>query len=268
MICFPNAKINIGLNVLSKRQDGFHNIESIFYPVPVCDALEFVAADTMQLTVSGFTIPGKEEDNLVLKAYNTLTRIYKLPPLKIHLHKSIPVGSGLGGGSADTAFFIKTINEYFKLGMGMDELLALAGKLGSDCPFFIENRVMLVSGRGEVLQSSNLDLSGKYLLIIKPKTPVSTQLAFEIVKPGMSNISLAAILSKPIEQWKEFLVNDFEIPIYKKYPQIAAIKNNLYKHGAIYASMSGSGSAVYGLFKNKPELSKINPNYYFWVGKL
>lgn len=268
MICFPSAKINIGLNVLSKREDGYHNIESIFYPIPIKDVLEFVAADTMQLKVSGFSLAGKEEDNLVLKAYEALTKIYELPPLKIHLHKGIPMGSGLGGGSADAAFFIQAINEEFKLGMEVEELLMLAGKLGSDCPFFIKNETMLVSGRGGGLQTADLDLSGKYLVIIKPKTNVSTKLAYNLVQAGKSDIRLSEIISKPIEQWKDWLVNDFEIPICKANPQIAEIKKDLYKDGAIFASMSGSGSAVYGLFNNKPEMYSIDPNYYLWIGKL
>lgn len=268
MICFPNGKINIGLNVLSKRPDGFHNIESVFYPVPVRDALEFVTADTMQLTVSGFAIPGKEEDNLVLKAYDALSRIYKLPPLKIHLHKSIPIGSGLGGGSADAAFFIQALNKEFKLDMEEKEMLSLAGKLGSDCPFFIINEAILVSGKGDTFQPASLDLNGKYLVIFKPKTNISTKMAYDLVHTGKPDTKLSAIISNPIEQWKDLLINDFESPICKVYPQIAEIKKDLYKYGAIYASMSGSGSAVYGLFNNKPKLSKIDPNYYLWIAKL
>lgn len=268
MICFPNGKINIGLNVLSKRPDGFHNIESVFYPIPIVDALEFVPAESIQLIVSGFTIPGKTKDNLVLKAYEELSKKHKLHPLKIHLHKGIPIGSGLGGGSADAAFFIRTINEYFKLGMDLDELLLLAGKLGSDCPFFIQNKAVLVGGRGEIHQNTNLCLSDKYLVIIKPKTDISTHLAYDMVQVGRPNISLSEIISQPIEDWKDLLVNDFEMPICKAYPQIAEIKKSLYKLGAIYASMSGSGSAVYGIFNNKPELSGIDSNYYLWVGIL
>lgn len=268
MICFPNAKINIGLNILSKRADGYHNIESIFYPIPVRDALEFVVADSMQLTVSGFALAGKKKDNLVLKAYEALAKIYKLPPLNIHLHKGIPMGSGLGGGSADAAFFIQTINKEFKLGMEAEELLRLAGKLGSDCPFFIKNKAMLISGRGEILQAIDLDLSGKYLVIIKPKTNISTKMAYDLVKAVKPDTKLSAIVSKPIEQWKDLLLNDFEMPICMANPLIAEIKKDLYEQGAVYASMSGSGSAVYGLFNNKPELSSIDPIYYLWIGKL
>jgi len=268
MICFPNGKINIGLNVLSKRPDGFHNIESVFYPVPILDALEIIPANSMQLTVSGFVIPGLLKENLVLKAYKEVTKVYKLPPLKIHLHKGIPIGSGLGGGSADAPFFIRTINEYFTLGREMEEMLLFAGKLGSDCPFFIRNEAVLVTGRGENHRNTNLSLADKYLVIIKPKVDVSTPAAYELVQAGISKISLPEIISKPVEQWKGLLVNDFEIPICEANAQIAEIKKELYKLGAVYAAMSGSGSAVYGIFINKPNLHGIDPNYYLWVAKL
>ncbi len=268
MICFPNGKINLGLRVVSKRPDGFHNIETLFYPVPIRDVLEFLPADTFQLNVSGLPIDIEKENNLIYKTWVLLHNKYKIPPLQVHLHKTIPPGSGLGGGSANVAFFIKATNTYFELGLNKSKMKKLAGQLGSDCPFFIENKAAFASGKGEVLQTANISLKGKYLLIIKPKIQVSTQKAYSIIRAEKPEIRLSEIISKPIDQWKNILLNDFEKPIFKLHPEIGNLKNNMYSIGAAYASMTGSGSAVFGIFENKPILKNINPNNYFWAGKL
>jgi 4-diphosphocytidyl-2-C-methyl-D-erythritol kinase len=268
MICFPNAKINLGLNVLSKRADGFHNIETVLYPIPIRDALEFLTAGSFKLTVSGFYLEGPKENNLIYKAWNLLHEKYDIPPLRIHLHKAIPTESGLGGGSADAAFFLKLVNTHFNLGIGQNEMKTLTGQLGSDCPFFINNKVSLSSGKGEILQPIKIDLKGKYMVVIQARILVSTHEAYRLIKPKRPEINLSEIISKPINEWKTLLINDFEEPLFKLYPEIGDLKTNLYKNGAVYASMTGSGSAVFGLFKEKPFLKNINANNYLWSGKL
>ena len=268
MICFPNAKINLGLNVLSKRTDGFHNIESLIYPIPMRDTLEFLPADSFQLNVSGFHIDNSVKNNLVYKAWKLLYKNYNLPPLHIHLHKGIPIASGLGGGSSDAAFFIHETNTVFKLGLNETEMKNLAGQLGSDCSFFIENKASVVSGKGEILQQANISLSGKYLAVVKPPIHVSTHEAYNLIKPKKPQTSLSEIIYKPIEEWKNLLINDFENLVFRHYPEIGDLKKKMYKSGAVYASMTGSGSAVFGIFENKPILTDINPNDYLWTGKL
>lgn len=268
MICFPNAKINLGLNVLSKRTDGFHDIESLIYPIPIRDALEFLPADSFQLSVSGFHIDGSAKDNLVYKAWKLLHKNHNLPPLHVHLHKTIPLASGLGGGSSDAAFFIRETNTVFELGLNENEMKNLAGQLGSDCTFFIENKPSLVSGKGEILQRTNISLSGKYLAIVKPSIHVSTPEMYNLIKPKKPQTNLSEIIFKPIRQWKDLLINDFEDPAFRLYPEINDLKKSMYKSGATYVSMSGSGSAIFGIFENKPILTDINPNYYLWTGKL
>lgn len=268
MICFPNGKINLGLNVLSKREDGFHNIETIIYPVPIRDALEFLPANSFQFVVSGINIDGQKEDNLIYKAWELLNTNFKLPSLRIHLHKAIPLGSGLGGGSSDAAFFMQAVNDYFHLGIGREEMKILTGQLGSDCPFFVENFPIMATGKGEILQPLSISLSGYYLLVIKPGIHVSSSKAYSMVQARKPETNLLEIISKPLEQWKGQLKNDFENPIFNVHPEIKEIKNNLYKLGAVYASMSGSGSAVYGIFTNRPVLKYVNPNNYLWFGKL
>jgi 4-diphosphocytidyl-2-C-methyl-D-erythritol kinase len=268
MICFPNGKINLGLNVLSKREDGYHNIESLFYPIPLYDVLEFLPSTLFQLSISGMPVSGPKEDNLVFKAWELLAVNYKVPPLRIHLHKAIPTASGLGGGSADAAFFLQKANDYFKLRISSQKMQKLAGTLGSDCAFFVENKASLASQKGEILQPVNLRLSGKYLLVIKPELTVLSGEAYAWVKPRKPETPISEIISKPIEQWKNLLHNDFEEPLFKRYPEIKEIKNFMYGLGAVYAAMSGSGPAVFGIFNKQPDLKNIHPKHYLWVGKL
>lgn len=250
MISFPNAKINIGLNVVSKRDDGYHNLETIFYPVKMADALELADSDKIQFTASGIEIDGKPENNLVLKAYKILRTNYKLPPVKLHLHKVIPFGAGLGGGSSDAAFTLKMLNDYFNLKISSEKLQFYASKIGADCPFFIENKPVFASGIGDQFQPVNLDLSEYEILIVKPDISVSTPDAYRNVIPQKPTFNLKDIGKLPIEEWKNIIKNDFEKSVFQNYPEIENLKQTLYKMGALYASMSGSGSAVFGVFRH------------------
>lgn len=252
MISFPNAKINIGLHVTEKRPDGFHNLETVFYPVGWCDVLEFVEAQEICFTASGIPISGNPEDNLVMKAYRLLLNDFELPPLKIHLHKQIPFGAGLGGGSSDGAFMLKMLNKTYNLELSDEKLLAYAARLGSDCPFFILNKPVFATGRGEVMSIINLNLNGRYILLVKPPVEVSTVKAFQFVTPQKSSVSIPELLSFPVQDWKNKVVNQFESSVFQQYPEIADIRNKLYEMGADYASMSGSGSSVFGIFEQPP----------------
>ncbi|MEZ5104385.1 MAG: 4-(cytidine 5'-diphospho)-2-C-methyl-D-erythritol kinase [Draconibacterium sp.] len=252
MITFPNAKINIGLNVVSRRDDGYHNLETVFYPVQLADILEMVPAERTELSNSGIAIDGNKEDNLIVKAYFLLKRDFLISPVKFHIHKIIPFGAGLGGGSADAAFALKMLNEYFNLQLSENQLENYASKLGADCPFFIHNKPVFATGIGNQFSPIQLDLSAYKIVIVKPEIAVNTAEAFRNIVPKQAEFSLIDLLKKPIEDWKELVTNDFETPVFKKYPQIKALKEVLYDLGALYSSMSGSGSAVYGIFRHLP----------------
>lgn len=255
MLIYPNAKINVGLNVLSKREDGYHDLETVFYPVNLQDAIEVHqlkdSAEPYRLHVSGMPIEGEAKDNLVVRAYELLKAKHELPPIDIHLFKHIPTGAGLGGGSSDGAFMIKLLNEKFKLNISKEEAAHYASQLGADCAFFIEDKPVLATGRGECFEPIGLSLKGYYVVIVKPEVSVSTRDAFAHITPRHPEVSIKDIVSMPIETWREALKNDFEQSIFVKHPEIAAIKDEMYELGAVYASMSGSGSAVYGLFKEQ-----------------
>ncbi len=252
MIVFPNAKINIGLNVVSKRDDGYHNLETIFYPVKLADVLEFAEADKTSLTNSGISIEGVVENNLVLKAYGLLQQEFNLPPLHFYLHKLIPFGAGLGGGSSDAAFTLKMLNEHFNLGLSVEKLEMFAAKIGADCPFFIQNKPTFATGIGNKFNSINLDLSAFEIVILKPDIEVSTPEAYKNVIPRNPKYRLPEIVKTPVEEWKNLVINDFEKSIFIKYPKIAGLKRLMYDQGALFASMSGSGSAVFGIFRHSP----------------
>lgn len=243
MIAFPPCKINLGLNILRKRPDGFHDIETCFYPVRWTDILEVIPSDKFEFTMSGNAIPG--DDNLCVRAH----KILNAPPAKIHLHKVIPTGAGLGGGSSDAAWTLRLLNDVFDLKHSKEDLKNFAAQLGSDCAFFIEDVPMIGTGRGEILTKANIDLTGKYLVIVKPDIHVSTAEAYASVVPKESPFDLNDIRS---------LKNDFEPSVFKKYPGIASIKDALYEAGAYYASMSGSGSSVFGIFNSKPSITSIS----------
>lgn len=252
MIVFPNAKINIGLNVVSKREDGYHNLETIFFPVKLADALEFVEAEETMLTTSGIVIDSEPEDNLVLKAYHLLKADFNLPPLHFHLHKVIPFGAGLGGGSSDAAFTLKTLNDFYNLGLTTGILENYAAQIGADCPFFIHNKPTFATGIGNRFYELELDLSGYEIVILKPDVSVSTPEAYKNVIPRNPRFRLTEIVKNPVNDWKNLIVNDFENSVFPKYPRIAELKQFLYKMGADFASMSGSGSAVFGIFRHLP----------------
>lgn len=251
MILFPNAKINIGLNITSRRSDGYHEIESIMYPIGWHDILEIVPAkgDETTLTISGRQVNCPMEKNLVIKAYNAISRLVDIPPVDIFLRKIIPDGAGLGGGSADAAFTLKGLNELFSLDLSDDTLSEIASTIGADCPFFIYNRPTFASGIGTTFSPTELDLKGHYILLIKPNVSVPTAVAYAGVTPCPPKYKLKGLSSLPIEQWQDIVVNDFERSIFPAHPQIGEVKDFILEMGAEYASMSGSGSAVYGLFK-------------------
>lgn len=252
MIAFPNAKINLGLHITEKRPDGFHNLETVFIPVGWSDVLEFVVADVLELTTTGIQISGSIESNLVIKAYRLLQKDFGLPALKIHLHKTIPSGAGLGGGSSDAAFMLRLLNKTFDLKLSEDKLLELAAVLGSDCPFFIVNKPVYATGRGELMNIIDLTLNGRFILLVKPPIEVSTAKAFQFIVPKKSGVSLPELLKLPIAEWKDKVTNQFEQSVFQQYPEVGDIKQKLYKLGAEYASMSGSGSCVFGLFSELP----------------
>lgn len=248
MIVFPNAKINIGLNVVEKRPDGFHNIESIFYPVlELFDVLEVIVSDKLKFTSSGISIPGNNQDNLCLKAYHLIKTDFDVAPVHIHLHKVIPIGAGLGGGSSDAAFTLKVLNQLFELNLTDEQLINYARKLGSDCAFFIKNEPVYAFGKGDEFEPITLDLSKFDIKIEYPNIHVGTAEAYAGVKPKKSEINLKEVIQLPISEWRNKLKNDFEDSIFPNHPQIKALKEQFYSEGALYASMTGSGSAVFGL---------------------
>lgn len=265
MIVFPNAKINIGLHITNKRPDGYHDLETVFYPVMIRDVLEVVEAQELSFTSSGLTIPGTVESNICLKAYQLLSEIRKLPPVNIHLHKNIPIGAGLGGGSADASFFIRLMNDKFALGLSIMQMEDCAAKLGADCPFFIQNQPVYAFERGDKFENVNVDLGKYFIVLVMPPVQVPTADAFKHISPKPSKRSLRHLNVESIHQWKETVGNDFEPGIIKQYPVIGEIKDDLYKAGAIYASMSGSGSSVYGIFESPttlPQLEISNRVFY------
>lgn len=252
MITFPNAKINLGLNITEKRPDGYHNLETIFYPIPLEDALEACprkeGPGCYSLSQSGLSIEGDAENNLVVKAYKLLDETYHLPPVDIYLHKHIPSGAGLGGGSADAAFMLKLLNRMYRLNLTDDQLEAYAARLGADCAFFVRNQPTYAEGIGNIFSPVELSLTGWQLLLVKPDIFVSTRDAFARIRPRHPERNLRDLISQPVESWKDYMINDFEESVFPQFPAIGDIKTELYRLGAVYASMSGSGSSVYGLF--------------------
>jgi 4-diphosphocytidyl-2-C-methyl-D-erythritol kinase len=270
MIVYPNAKINIGLNVLSKRSDGFHNIESCFLPINLTDILEIIpSALETHFQASGISIPGNAKNNLCVKAWEILNKDFNISPVTIHLHKQIPIGAGLGGGSADGAFALKALSELFKLNLSIKQLENYASKMGSDCTFFIKNKPAFVEGVGDILSNLTLDLSSYTIILVNPGIHISTPEAYSGIIPYKAEKKLSSLIKSPIENWQQEIKNDFEVGIFKTHAQIEEIKNKLIELGATYAAMSGSGSTVFGLF---PNTNTINFQNYFqkmfiWKGK-
>ena len=247
MIVYPNAKINIGLNVLEKQADGYHKLSSVFYPVnELCDILEILPAKHLSFSSSGIAIPGNS--NICVKAFELLKADFEIENVIMHLNKQIPIGAGLGGGSADGAFALKALNEIFKLELSIIELEDYALQLGADCPFFIENSPKYITGIGEKMRNINLDLSSYKLKFIYPELHISTAEAYGGIIPSQPKTNLLDLINQPIENWKKSVKNDFEVAAFAKYPELAKMKEQLYADGAIYASMTGSGSVIYGVF--------------------
>ena len=259
MIVYPNAKINIGLNVVEKRPDGYHNLETGFYPIKLQDALEIKTIESnvpscgYSLKVSGTLLDGSPDDNLVVKAYKLLKKEFDLPPVSMYLYKHIPTGAGLGGGSSDAAYALKVLNEKYSLSLSDERLEAYAAENGADCAFFIKNNPVFATGIGNIFSDIKLNLTGMTLVLVKPDIFVSTRDAYSNINPSAPKVSLKDLLSEPVTSWKDTVFNDFEKSVFPKYPEIAAIKDKLYDMGAVYASMSGSGSSVYGIFENPVE---------------
>lgn len=276
MIVFPNAKINLGLRVVARRDDGFHNLESIFLPVGWSDVLEVITAKdkpngTCTFSSSGLEIPGNAEQNLVVRAYQMLHERLNLPAIQVHLHKNIPMGAGLGGGSADGAFMLQALNELFVLNLGQETLEADAATLGSDCPFFIRNTPQKVSGRGEFMQPIDFPLENLWIHIIWPGIHVPTKVAFSGIEPQMPEVTLGEMdMNSLPENWKSIFQNDFAKPIGTAYPAIAELEAKMYGYGALYAQMTGTGSAVYGIFSKETRIpiSPFDNHVLSWSGKL
>ncbi|MBL1408933.1 4-(cytidine 5'-diphospho)-2-C-methyl-D-erythritol kinase [Sphingobacterium faecale] len=257
MISFANAKINLGLLVTEKRQDGYHNIETVFYPVKLYDVIELTPAEIMTFKSDGLSIPGGGT-NLCEKAFELLNADYGIAPMTIHLLKNIPIGAGLGGGSSDAAQVLQMLNNYNSLHLSKEQLGKYAEQLGADCPFFIENKPVFASGIGTTFEAIELDLSGYFIVIVKPDIHISTVEAYQCVVPQTPVLDVRRVIQLPIQEWKFHLVNDFEIGVFERYPQIEKIKHLLYERGAVYAAMSGSGSAVFGIFEKEVDLNELN----------
>jgi 4-diphosphocytidyl-2-C-methyl-D-erythritol kinase len=268
MIHFPFAKINIGLEVLRKRPDNFHDLETIFYPLNLCDILEINKSDTFHFSFTGFDMGEFIEENIVVRAYRLMQSCYNLPPVHIHLHKQIPVGAGLGGGSSDAAFTLIGLNKLFELNLDINVLMGYASILGSDCAFFLSSQPVFAEGRGDVFSKIEIELNNYSLVLIKPAISVSTSLAYNGIVPKIPGFSIKEAVKLPITYWKEKIENRFEMGIFDSYPQIKSIKERLYQDGAIFASMSGSGSSVYGLFEVIPlQLKSRFPDCFYWEEK-
>ena len=305
MVSFPHCKINLGLRILRKREDGYHDLESVFYPLPVEDVLEVISINdrsqdsgvrsrepiqqsgpdspltthhspswildtgTLRFNQTGLEIDGNPEDNLCTKAYYLLKKEFPLlPSIQMHLHKNIPMGAGLGGGSADAAFVLKQLNSTFNLNLTTEQLITYASQLGSDCPFFIIDKPCWATGRGELMEPLHLDLSAYSFMIVSPGLHISTSWAFSMIKTSDSSSSIKEIIQKPVITWKDELVNDFEAPVFNKHPEIKIIKEVLYQKGAIYASMTGSGSSVFALFPKNQLPSDLFPKTDYRIDRI
>lgn len=260
MILYPSAKINIGLNIVEKRSDGYHELETIMIPIPLFDILEIIPQEKSEWKQSGLLIDGNDENNLCIKAFRLIEAEYGIGNVYMHLRKQIPMGAGLGGGSADAAYVIKGLNELFHLNISIEKQQELSAQLGSDCPFFIEPSSQLATGRGEILKTIDFKLTGYHLVLIKPDIHVNTSQAYSGVHISGDKGKLERYIQLPVSEWKSYIKNDFEQHIFKLHPQLEIIKNTLYEKGALYASMSGSGSAMYGIFKENPGFD-VNMNH-------
>jgi len=271
MILLSPAKINIGLQIILRRPDGFHNLQSLMYPIGLNDIIEIreanMGTNPLVFTQSGIPVNEDAGKNLCEKAHEIFTAEREIPPVEIHLHKQIPIGAGLGGGSSNATQIIKGLNQLSKLPLEAEVLHEMAASLGSDCPFFLHKQAMMMEGRGDLLRSSSLSLEGLWLIILFPEIHISTPMAYSGVTPVKPEHHLEILLNLPIQEWKDKVVNDFETGIFEKFPELASLKEDLYKAGAIYASLSGSGSSLYGIFPQKPRLTGPVSNYVIWQGE-
>ncbi|MCU0438017.1 MAG: 4-(cytidine 5'-diphospho)-2-C-methyl-D-erythritol kinase [Raineya sp.] len=264
MLGFPHAKINIGLYITEKRNDGFHNLESCFYPIGWSDVLEIIPSENSHLEITGLEVDGDTSNNLCIKALSLLSKDFAISNTSVFLHKVIPMGAGLGGGSADAAFTIKLINQVYQLGLSVAQMQDYARMLGSDCAFFIESKPVYCHEKGDKFKDISLSLKGKYLVLVYPNIHISTKEAYAGVKPKLLDFDLKNFLeTSPLEKWKNVIKNDFETHLFEKYSKLKEIKEYLYNQGALYASMSGSGSTIYGFFEEKPQL-KFDNSYAVW----
>ncbi|CDE86258.1 4-diphosphocytidyl-2-C-methyl-D-erythritol kinase [Prevotella sp. CAG:891] len=273
MLLLPNCKINIGLNIVSKRSDGYHNLETVFFPIPLRDNLEFKEIENedvpYRLVSGGVPIEGKPEDNLIVKVYLDMKAEFNLPALELSLYKNIPMGAGLGGGSSDAAAMMKGLNEAYNLQLSAEDMEKRLAKFGADCPFFVRNKPAYATGIGDELTNCNVSLKDKFIVLVKPDVFVSTKEAYAHVTPKLPAIPLAEAIKLPIETWKEQIVNDFEQSVFPFHPELPAIKQTLYDMGAVYASMSGSGSTMYGIFNRPtPEANEVFDKCFVYTKKL
>ncbi|MGY4384707.1 4-diphosphocytidyl-2-C-methyl-D-erythritol kinase [Pedobacter sp. UYP24] len=265
MLAFANAKINLGLFITEKRTDGYHNLDTVFYPIKINDVIEITDAAFTHCCIVGIDVPGNPDDNLCMEAYKAVSKDFNIPAQQITLLKNIPVGAGLGGGSADAAFLIKLLNDKYKLGLTSTEMENYVKPLGADCAFFINNKPVLAKGKGDEFSQLELDLSAYYLVLVKPDIHVSTSDAYSGIKPSFPSTSLEELIHLPLSEWRHHVFNDFESSVFVIYPQIRSIKEALYHEGAIFALMSGSGSSVFAIFENPvklPSLEKDNVVFY------
>lgn len=268
MIAFPGCKINLGLHILNRRPDGYHDIDTCFFPVPWTDILEVLPSESQSFMLSGLSIPGHANDNLCLKAYHLLQRDFSLSPIQGHLHKIVPMGAGLGGGSADAAQMLRMLNSLFELGLSTERLTEYAKQLGSDCAFFLRDQPAMGAGRGELLEPIEVSLKNHYLVVVTPPIHVSTAEAYAGVTPKRAERDVRSVLMEPVTRWRDLLKNDFEISVFRSYPEIERIKRTMYSVGAVYASMSGSGSSVFGLFDKAVVREEHFPGLSGWSGWL
>lgn len=276
MVTFPNAKINLGLDIVSKRPDGYHNLETVFYPIPLEDVLEITtvkeeSAPDYTFTMHNAVFEGDNNDNLVVKAYKILAADHKLPKVSIALYKNIPTGAGLGGGSSDAAFTLKMLNEIAELGLSDERLEQYAAQIGADCAFFIKNTPAYATGIGNILTPTTCNISGYTLVLVKPEIHISTKEAYSLVHPAAPETPLTVISQKPVEEWKGLMKNDFEKSVFAAHPSMEGIKEQLYAMGAVYASMSGSGSSFFGIFKDEQNIDSIKelfPGMFCWCKRM
>lgn len=270
MIVYPNAKINLGLNVVARRPDGFHDIETVFYPIALSDMLEIALphgqSERLCLQQTGLPLDVDVQNNICRRAVTLLSHECQLPPVAMHLHKIVPTGAGLGGGSSDAAFVLTTLNQMLGLGLSRNELRLMAAQLGADVAFFVENQPMLATGIGDQLQPIALSLAGKKIVLVKPQVSAATREAYQRIVPCKPTLSVGQIVQQPISTWRSELTNDFEKSIFALYPEVGQIKEELYAAGAVYAQMSGSGTAVFGIFDNETDYSR--PDCFVWRGEL